>query len=124
MSGDAHLSANQDSLASENDLIPQVDSISPETVIHMMVRKGICTTGELFILEGQIREKKTVAQQVDYVRIKQIYENQTATEKWLWLKRVFVKHHWTRWLGSKIFGWRWKKVKRAPSMPFNHESPS
>jgi hypothetical protein len=124
MSGDAHLSASFDSLAYKNEFVPQVDSISPETVINMLVRKGICTADELFILEGQIREKKSIAQQVEYVRIKQTNENQVTLEKWLGLKRVFVRYHWTRWLGAKLFGWRWKKVKRSTSVPFKYESPS
>lgn len=106
---------NQNSLAvnKEPDFVPQADSISIETLVNVLVRKGICTTNEIFMLEGQIREKQMVIQAAEYQRIKEQTHSHNHKSKNRWLKRMFAKARWTRKLGEKLFGWRWKKVKQS-----------
>jgi hypothetical protein len=36
--------------------VPNADVISLETIVNMMVNKGICTADELFMLEGNVQE--------------------------------------------------------------------
>lgn len=104
------------------DFVPQADSISIETVINLLVQKGICTTEELFILEGKIRDKNSQEDQTQYIRIKNNTKKTPASQNMRWLKRKFSKHRWTRRLGTQLFGWRWRKVKRAQhDLPFNTE---
>lgn len=92
--------------------VPQADSLSIETVINMLVQKKICTVEELFMLEGKIREKNSEENQTQYVRIKEHQEEHSANEM-RWLKRKFSKHRWTRRLGTFLFGWHWRKIKRS-----------
>lgn len=95
------------------NLVPQGDSISVETIVNILVQKRICSVEELFRLEGQIREKQQVSQQAEYYRIKQQSELVSHETKHRWLRRLFIKYHWTRRLGTILFGWRWKKVRQS-----------
>jgi hypothetical protein len=96
------------------NFVPQGDSISVETIVNILVQKKICSVEELFRLEGQIREKQQVSHQTEYYRIKQQSEVVSNETKHRWLRRFFIKYHWTRKLGTMLFGWRWKKVRQSP----------
>lgn len=102
-------------VASNNqNYVPQADSISLETVVNMLVQKKICTVDELFMLEGRIRDKRIEEQQINYVTTKIKSESQRhSSSGHHWLKRRFSKYRWTRRLGARLFGWKWKKVKRS-----------
>ncbi|NOZ60558.1 MAG: hypothetical protein GXO74_02645 [Calditrichaeota bacterium] len=93
------------------DAVPNADIISTETIVNMLVRKGICTAEELFILEGQIQEQSKEAKQNKVISIKNEYDRGRFPA----LKRWMSKRRWTRRLGTALFGWKWKKVKKSPA---------
>jgi len=93
--------------------VPQGDTISLETVVNILINKGICTTSEIFMLEGQVREKKSAEQAAEYQRIRQQSRSPVRSTRHKRLKRLFAKFKWSRRLGEKLFGWRWKKVKHT-----------
>jgi hypothetical protein len=97
----------------KNDTVPNADIISTETIVNMLVRKGICTAEELFILEGQIQEQNKNVNDNKVISIKNEYDRGRLP----WLKRWMSKRRWTRRLGTALFGWKWKKVKKAPAPP-------
>jgi len=92
----------------EIEMVPNADVISVETLVHLMVKKGICTAEELFILEGQLQELNKKTQKHNFVSVPQQYHR----GKYPGLKRAMSKHRWSRRLGTLLFGWKWKKVKK------------
>ncbi|MDZ7264145.1 MAG: hypothetical protein ONB16_06135 [candidate division KSB1 bacterium] len=89
-------------------IVPNADVISPETIVHVLVNKGICTPDELFSLEGRIQKLNETATSNQVVNIQNQYDRGRFPE----LKRAMSKHRWSRRLGSFLFGWKWKKVKK------------
>lgn len=92
---------------------PNADLISLETVVNLLVRKGICTPDELFEEE---KKRKTHQEKVRHVTIVRTAQNEklrddhTHKHRQSWLKRKMSKRRWSRRLGTVLFGWRWKKV--------------
>ena len=92
------------------DVVANADVISLETVINMMVKKNICSVEELFRMEGKIREQNKNLNKANFVSIDSSREHSSHTG----LKRIMSKRRWTRRLGTALFGWKWKKVKKSP----------
>lgn len=88
--------------------VPNADVISLETIVHVLVNKGICTADELFALEGSIQQLNQSTATSHVVNIHNQYDRGRFPE----LKRAMSKHRWSRRLGSLLFGWKWKKVKK------------
>jgi hypothetical protein len=91
--------------------VPNADVISLETMVHMMVNKGVCTAEELFILEGRVQQLNQKNNSNNFVPI----QNHRDRGRFPALKRAMSKHHWSRRLGTMLFGWKWKKVKKNNS---------
>ena len=89
--------------------VPNAHEISVETVINMIVSKGICTVDELFEMERRIKEHGGYASRQGVVAN---IENITDRGRFPALKRKMSKSRWSRKLGSLLFGWKWKKVKK------------
>jgi len=94
------------------DCIPNADIISMETMVHMMVNKGICTAEELFMLESRVQELNNKGQKNSFVAVHN-YQNRG---RFPGLKKAMSKHRWSRRLGALLFGWKWKKVKKNQSL--------
>ncbi len=92
--------------------VPNADVISLETMVHMMVNKGICTVEELFMLEGRVQELKQKNDNNKYVSI----HNHNDRGRFPAFKRAMSQHRWGRRLGTLLFGWKWKKVKKDQSL--------
>jgi hypothetical protein len=89
--------------------VPDADNISKETIINMLVSKGICTVDELFMMEGRIRDEKSYSNDGGMViNIHGIPDRGRFPR----LKRSMSKRRWTRRLGTMLFGWKWKKYKK------------
>lgn len=89
--------------------VPNADVISLETMVNMMVSKGICTAEELFMLEGRVQElNQKNNNNKNFLPIQNHHDRGRLPA----LKRAMSKHHWSRRLGSLLFGWKWKKMKR------------
>ncbi|UCE05378.1 MAG: hypothetical protein JSW07_17445 [bacterium] len=95
-------------IGNEIDYVPNADVISLETMVHMMVNKGICTATELFMLEGRVQEINQQNKGNDFIPIKNHYHR----GRFPGLKKAMSKFRWSRQLGTLLFGWKWKKVKK------------
>jgi hypothetical protein len=97
-----------ESNSSKIHYVPNADVISLETIVHMMVNKGICTADELFMLEGNVQEKNSNDNKSQFVKI----QNNFDRGRFSGFKKTMSKHSWSRKLGTMLFGWKWKKVKK------------
>ena len=91
---------------------PIADIVSLETVVNVLIRKGLCTPEELFEEE---RRKRSYDEQIKDTLLVNTQSGRTRTNhdsrKQGWLKRKMSKRRWSRRLGTLLFGWQWKKVK-------------
>ncbi len=89
------------------------DRISVESLVALLVRKGLCTEAELLEEENLRRAENSRYQDSQYVRIE---NDDVDAEHWERpqhpLRKVFAKYRWSRRLGTAIFGWKWKKLKK------------
>ena len=90
------------------NFVPNADVISLETLVNMMVRKGICSVEELFMLEGHVQELNQKETENNFIKI----ENKYDRGRFPGLKRTMSKYSWSRRLGTLLFGWKWKKMKK------------
>lgn len=88
--------------------VPNADVISLETLVHIMVSKGICSAEELFMLEGRIQELNQKKEKNNFVTI----QNNFDRGRFPGLKRSMSKNRLLRRVGTLLFGWKWKKVKK------------
>ncbi|MDZ7330594.1 MAG: hypothetical protein ONB31_01305 [candidate division KSB1 bacterium] len=92
----------------DTQFVPNADVISLETIVHMLVAKGVCTAEELFMLEGRVQDLNHKSHGMNFVSI----QNQLDRGRFPGLKKAMSKHRWSRRLGTLLFGWKWKKVKK------------
>lgn len=94
---------------------PAADLVSLETIVNILLRKGICTPEELFEEEQNRRKDMEATQNISPVQISDArYYNGNGSRKKAksnWLKRRMSKYRWSRRLGTWLFGWKWKKVR-------------
>ena len=92
------------------------ERISVESLVAVLVRKGLCTEAELLEEENLRRVESDRFQDSEYVRID---NDDVDAEHWDRpqhpLRKVFAKYRWSRRLGTAIFGWKWKKLKKDHS---------
>jgi len=88
--------------------VPNADVISVETLVNMMVRKGICSVEELFMLEGRVQELNQKEVKNNFIKVKNNFDR----GRFSGLKRAMSKYSWSRRIGTMLFGWKWKKVKK------------
>ena len=100
------------SIGNEIEYVPNADVISLETLVNIMVKKGICTVDELFMLEGRVQQSNKKNDHNNFVPI----QNQYHRGKFPSIKKMMSKNKWSRRLGTMIFGWKWKKVKKNESL--------
>jgi len=96
----------------EIDYVPNADVISIETLVNIMVNKGICTADELFMIEARVQQITQKNSQNNFVPIKNHYQR----GRFPGLKKTMSKNRWLRRLGTALFGWKWKKVKKHGSL--------
>jgi len=97
---------------------PIADIVSLETVVNVLVRKGVCTSEELFEEERKLRNYGNKFKEVRVVRTSQdsaVLQREELRRKQNWLKRKMSKRRWSRQLGTRLFGWQWKKVRIEPN---------
>jgi len=98
----------------ENIFIDKYFSL--ETVVRLLIRKGVLTADELAreVAEQRKREIEQHAQFVWALAEQKAREHHSSHRGYRrprsWLKRVMAKRRWTRRLGTFLFGWKWKKV--------------
>ncbi len=110
--------------ASPDHVSPLADVVSLETVVNVLIRKGVCTPDELFEEERKRREYQTNVKDISVVRTestsKQVDSRQdgkSRRKKQTWLKGKMSQKRWTRRVATSLFGWEWKKVKHEKMNP-------
>ncbi len=88
--------------------VADADIISLETIVHVLVNKGLCTREELLACEKNVQKQRPVNHQNSYINIKNNHDRGRFPD----LKRSMSRHRWSRRLGTLLFGWKWKKVKK------------
>ncbi|MCG8604930.1 hypothetical protein MJD09_08030, partial [bacterium] len=101
--------------------------VSLETVVNIMIRKGLCTPEELFEEE---QRKRNYQEKVKDISLVQTDEHPLAErdkkgrrKKQSWLKRKMSQKRWSRKLATSLFGWQWKKVKHEREKSTPKEPP-
>lgn len=108
---------DQDSGASSRPLEParSVELVSKEALIQVLLHKGVCTADELLEAEHRMRETAAAPSDGEYVRITDPPAPDQSSD---WnrpqhpMRRYFAKYRWSRRVGTLLFGWKWKKVKK------------
>lgn len=98
------------------------DSISKEALVRLLVKKGVCSINELYEEEQKLKDSISENEPLPLVQIPSFKETGLRVhhhKKMSWLKRKMVKRHWTRRLGTALFGWEWKKVRVKTKEPIN-----
>ena len=94
---------------------PLADVISLETVVNVLIRKGVCTPDELFEEEQKKRNYQDAVKDLSVVQTDEHpgakRDKKGRRMKQSWLKRKMSQKRWSRRLGTSMFGWQWKKVK-------------
>ena len=85
---------------------PLADSISTSTLVNLLIRKGFISVEELIEAESKNLEFENTAQQYTRIRVRR-----KKKTKWKHLKKLMSRRRWTRRLATKLFGWKWKRIK-------------
>lgn len=94
--------------------VPIGDLISLETIVNVLLRKGVCSEEELLAEERQRRDSEGQFYGAQYLSIDERGANAGGWRRPQHpLRKMFSKYRWSRWLGTAVFGWKWKKVKKA-----------
>jgi len=91
------------------ELLSNADEISVETIANLLVKKGVVSAEELFMLEGRVREEKSRLETANYVSVK----NSHNRGRYSGFKKLMSQFRWSRRIGTLLFGWKWKKVKKS-----------
>ncbi len=89
---------------------PIANIVSLESLVNVLIRKGICKPEELFEEERRRRTFAEGFKGISYVKTPETSRDKRRGKQ-SWLKRKMSKRRWTRRLGTALFGWQWKKVK-------------
>lgn len=98
---------------------PIADIVSLETIVNLLIRKGICTPEELYEEEQRVRQDRQTAEPTPTPMVARTLREPLpvngSKRKSSWLKRKMSKKRWSRRLGTFLFGWEWRKVKTTKS---------
>lgn len=99
--------------------------ISLQAVIETLVARGIVSLKELSDSEKKLRSgflkagPASTAQTTETVSTVSmvrttgyIAHHETHLHKFRWLRKKMVKYRWSRRLGTKLFGWHWKRMSK------------
>jgi hypothetical protein len=86
-------------------------AISIETLVKLLVSKGLLSVHELLEEEKKTRASTLQQEPPD--------PEHAGSSKNRGLRRLAAKHRWSRHITSLFFGWQWKKIKSGatPSKP-------
>ena len=99
--------------------ITDIEQISLEAVINVLIKRGICTETELFAEENRLRtsglwtsEENMASTPFAPVRTYSERDGRHHEYDTNPLRRWAAKRPWSRRLGSLLFGWKWHRKKR------------
>ncbi len=98
-----------------NKDFPIAEVVSLESLVNLLIRKGICSPEELYIEEQERRQALSAEKGPHFVQttreLEHVANGEPGHRKSGWLKKKMSKRRWTRKLGTALLGWEWKKVK-------------
>lgn len=106
--------------------VPHADLVSLEAVVSLLVKKGIVTVEELYDAEEKLRLESHKSAHSPVIPVPSESHSESRQHEsgpkgrhrsHSWLKRKMSRRRWTRRLGTALFGWEWKKVKRERKKP-------
>lgn len=113
--------SNLEDKSTSSTEFPFVDVISVQSIVNVLVRKGICSFDELFEEEKRHREfKDSIKVEGEASSGSVVQDEDTSSRdngrsrhrhRMGWFKRKMSKRRWTRRVGRALFGWEWKKTK-------------
>ena len=109
---------NRVTLTTPDQVSSLADIVSLETVVNVLVRKGLCTPDELFEEERKRREYQAKVKDISLVttespskKANSRKNGKSRRKKQTWLKGKMSQKRWSRRVATSLFGWEWKKVK-------------
>ena len=109
---------NRVTLATPDQVSLLADIVSLETVVNVLVRKGLCTPDELFDEERKRREYQAKVKDISIVTTESTSKQadsrkngKSRRKTQTWLKGKMSQKRWSRRVATSLFGWEWKKVK-------------
>jgi hypothetical protein len=91
--------------------INTIEQVSLEAVINVLLQRGVCTEAELIAEEDRLRSLQETMTNVAFTPVHIPNDRHHYSDPNL-LRRWAAKSHWSRKLGSKLFGWKWHRKKR------------
>ncbi|MDZ7268057.1 MAG: hypothetical protein ONB48_09845 [candidate division KSB1 bacterium] len=92
------------------------DQLSLEAVINVLVQKGLCTEAELLKEEARLRAVRQTLAGLRFTPVQTRHQGRDHGHEHHHhlLRRLASRYRWSRKLGTRLFGWRWRKIKRSP----------
>ena len=90
-----------------------VDRVSLEALINVLIKRGLCTEDELLAEENRLHARRETAPRLNFTPVqtqREIYEHQRHDSHRL--RRWASQRHWSRRLGTLLFGWKWHRRKK------------
>jgi hypothetical protein len=98
-----------------------IEQISLEAAIRVLIKRGICTEAELLAEEKRLRslvETARAPEQPFHFTPVQTHSEQHRHRRQdsNRIRRWAAKRSWSRKLGSLLFGWKWHRKKNDPKI--------
>jgi hypothetical protein len=90
-----------------------VDRVSLEALINILIKRGLCTESELLAEENRLHALRETVTRIDFTPVpipRSGYEYKLHDTNRL--RRWASKRHWSRRLGTLLFGWKWHRRKK------------
>lgn len=93
--------------------VSTVDHVSIEALINVLIKRGLCTENELIAEENRLHTLRETVAHFDFTPV-QIHRegHEYRHHHYHSIRRWAAKHHWSRRLGTLLFGWKWHRRKK------------
>jgi len=88
------------------------DQVSLEAVINVLVQKGLCTEAELLKEQARLRAVRDTVAGLRFTPVQTQRAGEGHSHNHHLLRKWASHYRWSRKLGTRLFGWKWKKMKR------------
>ncbi|MDZ7290734.1 MAG: hypothetical protein ONB44_18530 [candidate division KSB1 bacterium] len=110
----ADTSLRSNVITTTKNMIHTIDQVSVEAVINVLLKRGICTEAELLAEENRLYSVREAMTNFNFtpVQINRPDHAHRHRRDPNPIRRWAAKHHWSRRLGTLIFGWKWHRKKK------------
>ena len=88
-----------------------LEQVSLETVIRVLLQRGLCTEAELLAEENRRRSMREPVAQVSNFTPVQIHRRRHRRRDRNRWRQWASRHAWSRKLGTLLFSWKWHRKK-------------